>query len=200
MTAGAGVVHSEMPSPSLLEQGGRIHGFQIWINLPASEKMIAPRYQDLPAGQMPSATSEDGLTHVRVIAGEAMGVSAALETLTPIVYHHWTLAPGGSAEIPLCADHNVLIYVFGGSLVLQPGGEEVRDGQVVIYDEGESVGVACPDSHMESAHFLLLAGRPIGEPISRYGPFVMNTFAEIRQAFLDYQLGRMGRIDRDEPA
>ena len=200
MTAGAGVVHSEMPSPSLLEEGGRIHGFQIWVNLPASEKMIAPRYQDLPAGQMPSATSEDGLAHVRVIAGEAMGVSAALETLTPIVCHHWTLAPGGSAEIPLSADHNVLIYVFGGSLVLQPGGEEVRDGQVVIYNEGDSVGVACPEAHSESAHFLLLAGRPIGEPISRYGPFVMNTFAEIRQAFLDYRLGRMGRIDRDEPA
>ena len=200
MTAGAGVVHSEMPSDSLLERGGRIHGFQIWVNLPASEKMIAPRYQDLPSGQMPTATSEDGLSRVRVIAGEAMGVSAALETRTPIVCHHWTLDPGASQEIHLSADHNVLIYLFGGSLALQPGGEEVQDGQAVIFGEGELVCVRCPESCEERAEFLLLAGRPIGEPISRYGPFVMNSFSEIRQAFLDYQLGRMGRIDRDEPA
>ncbi len=101
MTAGRGVVHSETPSQKLLERGGRMHGFQLWVNLPAKDKMMEPRYQEIPGARLPGARSPDGKAHVRVIAGEALGVKAAIETRTPIAYHDWTLEPGASVEVPL---------------------------------------------------------------------------------------------------
>ncbi len=115
MTAGSGVVHSEMPSRLLLERGGEMHGFQIWVNLPASLKMTEPRYQEIPKEDIPVANSKDGLAHVKVIAGEALGIKAIIDTHTPIVYQDWTLQPGADVTIELDSSYNAGIYVFSGN-------------------------------------------------------------------------------------
>src|SRR5216684_2296750 len=116
MTAGSGVVHSEMPAGEIRERGGRMHGFQVWVNLPARDKMMAPRYQEVPASRIPRATTLDGLGHVRVIAGEALGVHAVIDTRTPIVYQDWSLKAGAVVEQPLSEGHQALVYVFEGSV------------------------------------------------------------------------------------
>ena len=197
MTAGAGVVHSEMPSQAMREGGGRMHGFQIWVNLPKRDKMMAPRYQELASAKLPTAQSEDGRARVRVIAGEALGVRAAIETRTPIVYQDWTVQPGGRIEQPIPAGYRAFVYVFGGEVRVGEDGTAVRDGQLaVLSDAGETVTLAAAPDAKGAARFLLLGGVPIREPVVQYGPFVMNTEAEIRQAIADYQAGRMGQIAR----
>jgi redox-sensitive bicupin YhaK (pirin superfamily) len=194
MTAGSGVVHSEMPSARVREAGGRIHGFQIWVNLPRSAKMSAPRYQDLRAADIPHARSEDGLADAVVVAGTALGVAGAAQTHTPITYVDWTLQPGAKVETEVPADQNAMIYVFGGSL--QVGDRPVLDGQLAVLGAGDRVGLSADPTATEPARALLLGGRPLREPVARYGPFVMNTREEIVQAFEDYQSGRMGAIAR----
>lgn len=198
MTAGAGIVHSEEPSRALREKGGRVHGFQIWINLPARLKMTRPRYQELAAAKIPIAETADGRARVRVIAGEALGVRAAIDTHTPITYQDWTVAEGADLTLPLPREQHALIYLFEGNVRLgndgsEPGGRLVTDGQMAILADGDAVrfrGVA------GGGRFLLLSGVPLGEPVARYGPFVMNNEAEIVQAVQDYQSGRMGEITR----
>ena len=192
MTAGDGVVHSEMPSQRIRREGGRVHGFQIWVNLPARDKRIAPRYQEVPRAEIPEARSADGLAHVRVIAGEALGVRAAIDTHTPIVFHDWTLAPGATVETALPADHEGLVYVFGGAARVD--GTPVGDGQMARLGPGDVVRLAAAPDAAGSARLLLLAGVPLREPVARYGPFVMNTPEEIHEAFLDFERGRMGTI------
>ncbi len=196
MTAGEGVIHSEMPSRRMREQGGRQHGFQIWVNLPAKEKMIAPRYQELPAAQIPTAQSADGLARVRVIAGEALGVSAAIQTRTPIMYHDWTLAPGALVDTAVPQAHQVCVYVFSGQALVGGDVRPVADGQLALLNAGAEVRLACDPAAPQPARLLLLSGVPFNEPVARYGPFVMNTEGQIRQAILDYQQGRMGQIAR----
>lgn len=195
MTAGAGVVHSEMPSKRLRELGGRMHGFQIWVNLPRSKKLVAPRYQEIPANRIPEAHSDDGRAHVRVIAGEALGARAVIDTHTPISYHDWTLEPGADVVVPVDAEQNVCVYVFRGSANVGREGREIEDGQLAVLGAGDSVRLAVKGGVL-TARLLLLAGRPLREPVARYGPFVMNTRDELMQAFDDYQSGRMGRIHR----
>ncbi len=192
MTAGAGVVHAEMPSRRMQQDGGRMHGFQVWVNLPARLKMTPPRYQGLQAAQIPQATSADGRAHVRVIAGAALGIEAAIATHTPIVYQDWTLQPDGEATVAVPADHNAVVYVFAGALLV--GDAAVGDGQMAILGAGDTVRLR---GGATGGRALLLAGVPHNEPMARYGPFVMNTQAEIVQAFRDYQSGRMGRIAAD---
>ena len=193
MTAGRGVVHSEMPAAHILQQGGRVHGFQVWVNLPARLKMTAPRYQDVAAEKIPEADSDDGLAHVRVIAGAALGVAARIDTHTPIVYQHWTLQPGATLKQPLPEDHNGLLYVFSGEL--ESAGTQLHDGQMAVLDAGNSVELTVPASATSETQVLLLGGVPLNEPVARRGPFVMNTNEEINQAIVDYQAGRMGAID-----
>jgi len=195
MTAGAGIVHSEMPSRRIRDEGGRIHGFQIWVNLPARDKMTRPRYQEVPSDRIPQAQSDDGRARVRVIAGEALGARAVIDTHTPIVYQDWTLAAGADVTIPLASDHQGLVYVFGGSALVGDEATEVRDGQLALLGPGDGVRLRGAATG-EAGRMLLLAGVPLAEPIARYGPFVMNTDEEIRQAFRDYQTGRMGEITR----
>lgn len=192
MTAGAGIVHAEMPSRRMQAQGGRMHGFQVWVNLPARLKMTKPRYQDVPAAQIPRATSPDGLAEVRIIAGEALGVRAAIDTHTPIIYQDWQLQPGGEATVTVPANHNALVYVFGGELLVGAARQSVEDGQMAILGAGDTVQL---HGGTAGGRALLLAGQPHNEPLTRYGPFVMNTQAEIVQAFRDYQMGRLGRIE-----
>jgi redox-sensitive bicupin YhaK (pirin superfamily) len=194
MTAGSGVVHSEMPSQEIRARGGRVHGFQVWVNLPARDKMMAPRYQEVPGARIPQAVTPDGLARVRVIAGEALGVRAVIDTRTPIVYQDWSLAPGASVEQPLAEGHHALVYVFEGTA--EVGGRSLEDGQLGLLGPGDGVRLAVPSGAAAGARLLLLAGQPLGEPVARYGPFVMNTESEIRQAIADYRSGRFAEIQR----
>jgi len=190
MTAGRGIVHSEMPSRRILAEGGQVHGFQIWVNLPARDKMMAPRYQEVPAAKIPQAVSSDGRARVRVIAGEALGVRAVIDTRTPILYQDWSLSPGASVEQPVPADFQGFAYVFAGEA--EVGGTTLGRGQLGLLGPGDSVHLAATGE----ARLLLLAGQPINEPVARYGPFVMNTEAELHQAVRDFQSGRLGAITR----
>jgi redox-sensitive bicupin YhaK (pirin superfamily) len=192
MTAGAGVVHSEMPSRAVRDAGGLVHGFQIWVNLPARLKMTQPRYQEVAAAKIPTADSADGLARVRVIAGEALGARALIDTLTPIVYQDWSLKPGADVTVALAPEQQALVYVFEGSARVGDQGSPVADGQLALLAGGDSVRLRAS----EDARPLLLAGVPLKEPVARYGPFVMNTQQEIQQAFRDYQSGKMGEITR----
>jgi redox-sensitive bicupin YhaK (pirin superfamily) len=194
MTAGAGVVHSEMPDPSFVRTGGRVHGLQLWVNLPRRDKMIAPRYQDVPSAKIPVATSADGKVRVKVIAGEALGVKAAVETRTPILYQHFSLQPGATIRQPVPADYRVFAYGLSGKGFYGEGeGRQEIDARkmVVFGDDGDAVTLTAGAEPLE---VLLLGGVPLKEPVVRYGPFVMNTEDEIRQAVVDYQAGRMGAI------
>jgi redox-sensitive bicupin YhaK (pirin superfamily) len=193
MTAGAGIVHSETPSAGVLETGGRAHGFQIWVNLPARLKMTRPRYQELASEQIPSAATADGLARVKVIAGEALGARAAIDTLTPIVYQDWALEPGADVTVPLAAEQRALVYVFAGEARVGDAGTAVNDGQLAVLGAGEAVRLRAGST---PGRLLLLAGVPLKEPVARYGPFVMNSEREIMEAFDDYRSGRMGEITR----
>jgi len=196
MTAGSGVVHSEMPAGFIREKGGRIHGFQIWVNLPASDKMMAPRYQEVPSRMIPEAQTTDDLAHVRVIAGEALGVRAVIDTRTPILYQDWTLKPGASVEQAIAEGHHALVYVFQGRADVGSDARVVEDGQLAMLGAGDRVRLSVPKTAAGPARLLLLAGQPLREPVARYGPFVMNTEAEIRQALDDYRSGRFAQIRR----
>lgn len=188
MTAGAGVIHSEMPEKEFAQKGGVLHGFQLWVNLPRRDKMMQPRYQDVPAGKIP-VVQKDGVS-VRVIAGESLGAKAVIDTRTPIMYLHFTLKAGAKISQPVPADYNVFAYVVEGRAAL--GGKEAKRGQVVTFaKDGDSVSIEAKDD----ASVLLIGGVPLGEPVARYGPFVMNTQDEIYQAIEDYRAGRMGTIN-----
>ncbi len=192
MTAGRGVVHAEMPSSRLMKSGGRMHGFQIWVNLPRRDKFIAPRYQEIKSATMPTGTSEDGLARVKVVAGEALGKKASIETRTPIVYQHWSLQPGASVEQPLPPEFNGFVFVFEGEALVGPDGRAVADGMMGMLGAGDVVKLAAK----VKTELLLLAGVPLNEPMVRWGPFVMNEAAELQQAADDFRAGRMGEIAR----
>jgi hypothetical protein len=194
MTAGAGVVHSELPSDEFMRDGGVMHGFQIWVNLPARDKMMKPRYQEIPAARIPQAASADGRVTVRVIAGRALDVSAVIETRTPIQYLHFTIQPGGEHTQPVPAGDNALVYLISGEARVGHEHKRVREGQMARLGDGDVVPLAVAADAAQPAELLLLAGTPLNEPVARYGPFVMNTREEIDQAFRDYESGRMGRI------
>jgi redox-sensitive bicupin YhaK (pirin superfamily) len=192
MTAGAGIVHSEEPSKRLREEGGRVHGFQLWVNLPARLKMTQPRYQEVSRARIPVAATDDGKAEVRIIAGSALGKSAVIETLTPIVYQDWTLERGADVTVPVARGQSALVYVFQGAAKVSDSDVNVMDGQLAVLGPGDAVRLR----GAERTRLLLLAGAPIREPVARYGPFVMNTRAEILQAMHDFQTGRMGEITR----
>ena len=195
MTAGAGVVHGEMPSPEFLHDGGRMHGFQLWVNLPQRDKMIKPRYQEIPSSRIPKATSADGLVSVSVIAGEAMGAKAVIETRTPIIYLHYRLEPGGVATQRVPKSYNAFAYVVEGAGLFGAEGQLGADGQMVMFaPDGDDVRIENPADAKATLEVLVIAA-PLNEPLARYGPFVMNTEAEIHQAFEDYRQGRMGAIN-----
>jgi redox-sensitive bicupin YhaK (pirin superfamily) len=195
MTAGAGVVHAEMPSAEFQRKGGRMHGFQLWVNLPKSDKMMKPRYQEVPNAQIPKATSADGLVTVSVIAGEALDRKAVIETRTPIIYLHYRIEAGGVVVQPVPSAYNAFAYIVEGEGLFGAERERAVDGQMVLFArDGEEVIIENPVDAKTTLEVLLIAGAPLNEPVARYGPFVMNTEEEIRQAFEDYRLGRMGAI------
>ena len=193
MTAGRGIIHSEMPSRRIQEKGGRVHGFQLWVNLPARDKLMEPRYQEVPGATIPKAQTPDGLAKVAVIAGQALGVSAVIETRTPIAYHDWTLQPGASVSVALPESFHGFAFVFSGEAHIGTEQRLIKDGQSAVFLEGGPLLLSAKE---KSARLLLIAGEPLREPVARYGPFVMNTEAEIHEAFRDYQAGRLGNIAR----
>jgi redox-sensitive bicupin YhaK (pirin superfamily) len=188
MTAGRGVIHSEMPAAELESRGGSMHGFQLWVNLPRRDKMMEPRYQEIPAPRIPEAVSPDGRARVRVLAGEALGQRAVIETRTPIFYLHYRLEPGASIVQPAPPDHNVFAWVFSGEAFFGPEKLAASEGKMVLFaPDGDEVSISTKES---PAQLLLVGGVPLKEPVARAGPFVMNTRAEVIQAFEDFQAGR----------
>src|SRR5687768_6530379 len=133
MTAGAGVIHSEIPAREFARAGGRMHGFQLWVNLPRRDKMMNPRYQEIPSSQIPKATSADGLVKVSVIAGEAMGEKAVIETRTPIIYLHYRIGPGGAVTQQVPGAYNAFAYIVEGEGLFGAASERVVDGQMVLF-------------------------------------------------------------------
>ncbi|WP_306393855.1 pirin family protein [Telluria beijingensis] len=183
MTAGRGVIHSEMPE----QNEGLMEGFQLWLNLPASDKMIAPWYRDIPLEDVPRFTLDDGVT-VQVIAGSTHGVDGAVQRAhTEPLYLDLEIPAGVTFEQPIPAGHNAFVYVFRGEAVIE--GKGVGQARMAILDntpgaDGVRIKAIAP------TRLLVLAGRPLGEPIAQYGPFVMNTQAELQQAVEDFRAGR----------
>ena len=201
MTAGSGVVHSEMPTKDLLDGGGLFHGFQLWVNLPAAEKWRDPRYQDLEANDLGLIASDDAGAVVRLIAGELAGVHGPGDTRTPITYAHATLAPGARLRTAWRNDFNALVYVVSGHGTVGTDRRPIHEGQIAVLGPGDAIELRA-DSDQDERHAagmdaLLLGGLPIREQIAWYGPFVMNTREELVQAVEDYQAGRMGQIPPD---
>ncbi len=200
MTAGAGIVHSEMPTQDLLDGGGLFHGVQLWVNLPAANKWNQPRYQDLEATDLGLIATEDAGAVVRLIAGDLGGLRGPGSTFTPITYAHATLAPGASLRLPWRPEFNALAYVLAGRGASGPGRRPMKEGQLTVFGEGDVIEVHADerqDSNVAGVEVLLLGGLPIREQIAWYGPFVMNTRDEIVQAIEDYQAGKMGEIPPD---
>jgi redox-sensitive bicupin YhaK (pirin superfamily) len=189
MTAGAGIVHSELPSDQMMQRGGRMHGFQLWVNLPASHKMIPPRYQGYEAYDIPSTTLPGGGT-VRVISGEVAGVEGVVDTTRSVIYAHVTLTAGEEIRWSVPEGHTALVHTFGGSTTVNE--TAAPDGTMVVCER--SAGDVVVTAGDAGAEILLLGGEPFFEPMARYGPFVMNTREEIVQAFEDYEAGRLGTI------
>src|SRR2546421_3807115 len=176
MTAGAGVVHSEMPSAEFQRTGGTLHGFQLWVNLPRQNKMMQPRYQEIPSASIPTAQTQDGLVTVRVIAGEALGARAVVETVTPIMYLHFTIRPGGQVSQPVPQGYNAFAYIVDGAGTFGADGERAGDGQMVLFSpDGAEVLIENPADAESPLEVLLIAGGPVNEPVARYGPFGVNT-------------------------
>ncbi len=180
MTAGRGIVHSEMPE----QEDGLMWGFQLWVNLPARDKLCPPRYQDIAPERIPQVEAPGG-ARVRVVAGQAFGARGPVEGIvTEPLYLDVALPAGATFELPLPAEHAACAYAFEGAGSL--AGQPVGRGQMAVLGEGDGLAAA---AGTEGLRFLVLAGRPLREPIARYGPFVMNTEAEIRQALRDLQQG-----------
>jgi quercetin 2,3-dioxygenase len=197
MTAGAGILHIEKPPEALVVSGGLFHGIQLWVNLPRELKWSAPRYQDLRAREVALVSSADGGALVRVIAGEVAGHAGPGSTYTPMTLVHATLSPGARLALPWRPDYNALLYVLAGRGTVGSERRPVETGQLAVFGSGDALAMdAAPvqESRSPNLDVLILGGRPIREPVAWMGPFVMNTRAEVIQAFEDYQAGRLGSI------
>jgi redox-sensitive bicupin YhaK (pirin superfamily) len=180
MTAGRGIVHSEMPE----QEAGLMQGFQLWLNLPAKDKMTAPRYQDIPPERIPTAKPAPGVS-AKVIAGELAGVKGPVEAgATEPFYADFHLDAGASVTVDLPAQHNAFAYVYEGAAGI--GGQASVRGTIAVLTPGDSVTL----SSDHGARLIVVAGKPLREPVAKYGPFVMNTEGELRQAFADFQAGK----------
>lgn len=190
MTAGSGVIHSELPSQSMMQHGGRMHGFQIWVNLPRALKLTQPRYQEYTSAQLP-AIDHNGI-FVRVIAGEYAGARSPIETTVPTTMLHLKLQPGITAVFDIAPGSNAIVHAIAGSANVED--LALSEHHAAIFEGAPSqVRAEAGNGAFEA---LLLAGVPLREPVARYGPFVMNTVDELQRAFDDYQAGRFGEIAR----
>ena len=200
MTAGGGILHIETPPEELVVSGGLFHGIQLWVNLPRVAKMSPPRYQNLEATDVALLSSDDGGSLVRLIAGDLQGHRGPGATHTPITVVHATVSPGARLTLPWNADFNALVYVLSGDGTVGLDGHPITTGQTAVFGPGDHLTVSAAgrqDASSPSLDVMVLGGQPIREPIAAYGPFVMNTKAEIAQAIEDYQKGRLGVIPSD---
>jgi hypothetical protein len=198
MTAGAGVLHSELPSQELVANGGLFHGVQLWVNLPRAAKWTPPRYQDIGARDAALVASTDGGALVRVIAGDLGGHKGPGDTYTPIVYLHATLAAGAQLDMRWPTNFNAMVYVLSGRGTVGREARPIAEGQLADFGYGEALTLRAASSQPSAAanamDVLVLGGRPIREPVARYGPFVMNTKEEIYQAMDDFKAGRLATV------
>jgi quercetin 2,3-dioxygenase len=198
MTAGAGILHSELPPQEFVAKGGLFHGVQLWVNLPKALKWTPPRYQDIDAGDVRLISSADGGALIRLIAGSLGGHDGPGVTFTPITYLHTTIAPGATLDLPWPADFNALAYVLSGRGHVGPLGQPLEEGQLAMFGTGDALTMRAADVQPPPAagwDVLVLGGLPIREPVARYGPFVMNTRAEIIEAVEDFHAGRLGQTE-----
>jgi len=197
MTAGAGILHIETPPDHLVASGGLFHGIQLWVNLPAAEKWVDPRYQGIEGDDVTLLSSPNGGALVRLIAGDIAGHQGPGSTRTPISLLHATLSPGAELRLPWPSEFNGLVYALSGSGSIGTERRPLESGQLAVTGAGDVLtvaGGAHQDSRTPAFDVLILGGRPIGEPVAWQGPFVMNTHAELAQAFEDFQRGRMGTV------
>ena len=200
MTAGSGILHIERPPDQLIASGGLFHGIQLWVNLPAADKWLDPRYQGIEADNVLLLTSPDGGALVRVIAGDVAGHQGPGATHTPISLVHATLEPGAELVLPWPRPFNALAYVLSGDGSAGSEARPLHTGQLAVFGPGDALSLRA-DTVQESRHpaldVLILGGQPIGEPVYAHGPFVMNTRAEIIQAFEDFEAGKLGTVPAD---
>jgi redox-sensitive bicupin YhaK (pirin superfamily) len=197
MTAGSGLLHIETPPEHLVLSGGLFHGFQLWVNLPAQDKFLAPRYQDLAADAVKLLTSPDGGALLRLIAGDVAGHAGPGQTHTPITMIHVTLNAGAELRLPWRPDFNALVYVLNGRGSFGPDRRPFQMGQLGVFGPGDMITINASEtqeSRSPDVDVLMLGGLPIREPVAWSGPFVMNTRSELLQAFEDFNAGRLGRI------
>ncbi len=197
MTAGQGILHIETPPEHIVASGGLFHGLQLWVNLPRAQKWVEPRYQDLDSDQVALLSSSDGGALVRVIAGDIAGHRGPGSTYTPMTMLHATVSPGAKLVLPWPAEFNALVYVLAGRGTVGAEQRPLHNAQLAVLGAGEAVTVSADrsqDGHTPQLEVLLLGGKPLREPVAWAGPFVMNTEAEVRQAFADFQAGRLGQI------
>ena len=195
MTAGGGILHIETPPEDLVISGGLFHGIQLWVNLPAKDKMVAPRYQSLEPDLVTLVASPDGGAIVRLIAGDLGDAHGPGATYTPITVAHATVSPGARLEVPWRADFNALAYVLDGEGTVGLDSRPIETGQLVLFGPGDSLVFG--GHRARPLDVLLLGGQPLREPVAAYGPFVMNTRAELVQAVEDFQAGRLGTVPAD---
>jgi redox-sensitive bicupin YhaK (pirin superfamily) len=197
MTAGSGLLHIETPPEHLVLSGGLFHGIQLWVNLPKALKWAEPRYQDIRGGDSALLSTPDGGALIRVIAGSVAGHDGPGSTHTPITLVHATASPGAEMVVPWQPDYNALVYVLAGQGTVGAEQRPVRKGQLAVFGPGDALRVQAATSQPQAEpnlDVLVLGGRPIREPLAMAGPFVMNTRAEVIQAFEDFQAGKLGTI------
>ncbi|QTI70847.1 pirin family protein [Gordonia polyisoprenivorans] len=197
MTAGSGILHIETPPAELVESGGLFHGIQLWVNLPAKDKFLTPRYQNLEGGNVALVASPDGGALVRIIAGEIDGHAGPGSTHTPITVAHTTIEPGASVSVPWRTDFNALAYVLSGRGTVGPDARPIEQGQLAVFGAGDRITVSADagqDSNRPALEVLFLGGQPLREPVAQYGPFVMNTREQLIEAMEDFQAGRLGVV------
>lgn len=197
MTAGAGILHIEAPPEHLVTSGGLFHGLQLWVNLPSHQKMSPARYQDIRGKAATLLTAPDGGALVRVIAGELDGHRGPGSTHTPITIAHLTLEPSAQVDLPWRPDYNALVYVLAGRGSVGTRAQPLHTGQLAVHGTGGALRIAADptqEARTPKLEVYVMGGQPIGEPVAHYGPFVMNTRAELVQAFEDFQAGRLGTI------
>lgn len=196
MTAGSGVIHSEMPSKDMINKGGILHGIQLWINLPKKDKLTTPRYQEIPALRIPIVQLPGGKGQVKIIAGSYNETEAKIDTRIPILYLHIILEPDTTIQVPVNPEHNIFAYILSGTASFdEKDNSQAKKGQITIFEKlGDSIIIKNLRNAKEVLQVLLIGGSPINEPIARYGPFVMNSKQEIYQAIEDYRSGKLGRI------
>lgn len=197
MTAGAGILHDEVPTQSFVRNGGRTHGIQLWVNLPAALKFTPPRYQAITGGELTLLSSADGGTLVRLIAGDLDGHAGPGSTHTPITYAHASLSPGAQVTVPWNPAFGAMVYVLGGHGYAGDERRPLDEHQLAVFGPGDTITVGAADTQTEefpNLEVLLLGGLPIREPIAHYGPFLMNTREQVLEAIEDFNAGRMGTI------